>query len=57
MKRLLVLLPIVLLTGCLQTVPVKMSFPQVPEDLKVACPDLQQLDPEKIGRASCRERV
>jgi len=46
MKRLLVLLPIVLLTGCLQTVPVKMSFPQVPEDLKVACPDLQQLDPE-----------
>lgn len=46
MKRLLVLLPIALLTGCLQTVPVKMSFPQVPEDLKVACPDLQQLDPE-----------
>jgi hypothetical protein len=46
MKRLLVLLPIMLLTGCLETVPVKMSFPQVPEDLKVACPDLQQLPPE-----------
>ena len=46
MKRLLVLLPIMLLTGCLETVPVKMSFPQVPEDLKVACPDLQQLSPD-----------
>jgi hypothetical protein len=46
MKRLLVLLPIMLLTGCLETVPVKMSFPQVPEDLKIACPDLQLLDPE-----------
>jgi hypothetical protein len=46
MKRLLVLLPIMLLTGCLETVPVKMSFPQVPEDLKVACPDLQLLDTE-----------
>lgn len=44
MKHLLVLLPIVLLTGCLQTAPVKMSFPQVPEELKVACPDLQQIE-------------
>lgn len=39
MKYLLLLIP-VLLTGCLKTAPVKMDFPDVPEDLKVACPDL-----------------
>ena len=45
MKRLLLILPTILLTGCLTSVPVKMSFPQVPEDLMKACPDLEQLDP------------
>jgi hypothetical protein len=44
MKRLLMLLPAIMLTGCLQTVPVKMSFPAVPEELTVACPDLQLID-------------
>jgi hypothetical protein len=45
MKRLLMLLPAVMLTGCLETLPVKMNFPVVPEELAVACPDLQTLDP------------
>ena len=44
MKRLLALIPIVLLTGCLNT-PVRRHFPEVPEDLKTACPDLEQVDP------------
>ena len=44
MKRLLAVCVFFALTGCTGTVPVKMSFPQVPEDLKIACPDLQQLD-------------
>ena len=45
MKKLLLVLPAILLTGCLTSVPVKMSFPQVPEDLAQACPDLQQHEP------------
>ena len=44
MKRLLVLLPIILLSGCLQTMPVHQTFPDVPDELKAACPDLQQVD-------------
>jgi len=38
MKLLLIVL-VLLLTGCLAT-PVQRSFPDVPEELKVACPDL-----------------
>ena len=44
MKRLLVLIPAVLLTGCLNT-PVNRHFPEVPEDLLKACPSLEQVDP------------
>ena len=45
MKRLLVLLlPVVLLTGCLD-VPVTRHFPEVPAELLVACPDLKLIDP------------
>jgi hypothetical protein len=44
MKKLLLVCAIFALTGCATSVPVKMSFPQVPEDLLQACPDLQQLD-------------
>ena len=45
MKRLLILLlPVVLLTGCLD-VPVARHFPEVPQDLLVACPDLKLVDP------------
>lgn len=46
MKRLILLVPAFLLTACLQTAPVRMNFPSVPEDLTVACPDLQQVDPK-----------
>jgi hypothetical protein len=44
MKRLLLLLPALLLTGCLVT-PVKRSFPDVPQDLLKSCPTLDQIDP------------
>lgn len=44
MKRLSILLLVILLSGCLAT-PVKRSFPEVPDDLKVACPVLQEVDP------------
>lgn len=37
--KLLLIVPVLLLTGCLST-PVKRSFPDVPPELKVACPDL-----------------
>lgn len=43
MKRLLILLPVLLLAGCLNT-PVARHFPEVPADLLVACPDLKNVD-------------
>jgi hypothetical protein len=42
--KLLLIVPVLLLTGCLAT-PVQRSFPEVPEELKVACPDLMLLEP------------
>ena len=44
MKKLLSFLPALLLTGCLNT-PVERHFPDVPEDLKNACPDLNMVEP------------
>lgn len=44
MKLLLAFVPIVLLTGCLNT-PVARHFPEVPKELKTACPSLEQVDP------------
>jgi len=44
MKKLLAFIPVVLLTGCLNT-PVSRHFPEVPEELKTACPSLEQVDP------------
>jgi hypothetical protein len=43
--KFLALLPILFLTGCLVTTPVKRNFPEVPEELKIACPDLKALEP------------
>lgn len=40
-----VILLAMLLTGCATSVPVTMNFPQVPEELKVACPALKEVDP------------
>jgi hypothetical protein len=42
--KLLLIVPVLLLTGCLST-PVQRSFPEVPEELKVACPELMLLEP------------
>jgi hypothetical protein len=44
MKKLLLFFPVLLLAGCLNT-PVSRHFPDVPEDLKVACPDLKTVEP------------
>jgi hypothetical protein len=35
-----------LLTGCSTLVPVKQSFPELPSELAVECPNLKQLPPE-----------
>ena len=43
--KLLLIIPVLLLTGCLTT-PVKRNFPEVPAELVAACPDLIQLDPK-----------
>jgi hypothetical protein len=42
MKRLLLLIPAILLAGCLETVPVKRTFPDVPPEIAKACPELQE---------------
>ena len=44
MKRLGILLLPLLLTACLAT-PVAPKFPNIPSDLRTACPDLAQMDP------------
>ena len=70
MKRLLFLTPL-LLTACLTTVPVERHFPDIPPELKLACPDLATVDTnttklsDVIGTVSsnysqyheCREKV
>jgi len=45
MKRLALVLPF-LLCGCLATTPVsvKQPWPEVPNELKEACPDLKKVD-------------
>jgi hypothetical protein len=43
MKRLVLLIPIILLAGCLST-PVKRNFPEVPKELMEACPDLKTVE-------------
>lgn len=45
MRKLIILLPILLLTGCFGSVPVKRTFPEAPQEFKVACPDLQLVEP------------
>lgn len=40
----LILLSLVFLAGCHTTVPVKREFPKVPDDMKVACPELKLLE-------------
>jgi len=42
--KLITLLTVILLTGC-SAVPVARHFPEVPDELRVACPDLSEVDP------------
>ena len=50
MKKLLLLVPVLLLTGCLTTAPVKRNFPEVPQELMESCPDLKTVpDTEKLS--------
>lgn len=42
MKKIFLLLPAILLTGCMKTMVVKMDFPEVPEEIKQECSDLKQ---------------
>lgn len=42
MRLALLVMPL-LLAGCLAT-PVKRTFPEVPQDLLIACPDLREVD-------------
>jgi hypothetical protein len=37
----LILIGVLLLSGCASSVPVAMKFPEVPADMLVACPDLK----------------
>jgi hypothetical protein len=41
----IILVSIILLTGCATTVPVTMKFPDVPKELFTVCPDLNKVDP------------
>lgn len=40
MKKLLLLVPTLFLTGCFETVPVKHNFPPIVPEIAVTCPDL-----------------
>ena len=42
--RLLLILPVLLLTGCLVSTPVKRNFPEVPKELMEVCPDLKKTE-------------
>lgn len=44
MKKLILLLPALLLTGCFKSIPIKMDFPDAPAELKQTCPNLKQTD-------------
>lgn len=57
MKRLALLLPVVLLTGCLATAPVVPKWPEVPAELLTACPDLKTVDPNNTQLSTVVEVV
>jgi len=50
MKLAVTLFSILLLSACASTDPVTMKFPNVPDEVMVACPDLEQQAPtEKLS--------
>jgi hypothetical protein len=54
MKKILILLIISALAGCAshQGVPVTVKFPDVPQDMLIACPNLNQLDSDQVKELS-----
>jgi hypothetical protein len=44
MKKLVIIPILFLLSGCLATAPVHRNFPEIPEELKVSCPDLKTIE-------------
>ncbi len=44
MKNLLLIPIAIMLSGCLSTAPVQRNFPEIPEELKVSCPDLKTIE-------------
>jgi hypothetical protein len=57
MKKLALLLPALMLTGCLTTPPVIPKFPDIPKELLVACPDLKTIDPANDKLSTVIETV
>ena len=47
----------ILLTGCSTTVPVKMSFPQAPEELFQACEELEKIPADTVQLSVTSEVV
>jgi len=43
--KILMLVPILLLSGCFATAPITVKFPEVPKELMTTCPDLKQTEP------------
>ena len=46
MKRILLVIPALLLTGCLATTPVKRNFPEAIPEIMQACPELKEATKE-----------
>lgn len=57
MNKLVLLLPVFLLTGCLKSIPVKMDFPDAPDEIKQACPDLKQVEEKETKLSKVIEVV
>lgn len=57
MKKLFLLLPALLLTGCFKSIPIKMDFPDAPAEIKQACPDLKQVDEKETKLSKVVEVV
>jgi hypothetical protein len=55
--RIALLIPILLLTGCLTTAPVMPKFPEVPKELLESCPDLKTLDSDNQKLSTVLEVV
>ena len=44
MKAIVLILLTSVLVGCSSTAPVKRNFPEVPQELLIACPELKQVE-------------